>query len=124
MPTTTFAIAWPRSRNGQVHVDDVRLIITDAPDDLTRAEVLAFGGSDDSFDHVIPEDEWSAGVQLSAKNAPRVQWRGRAGRPRIGSPINIRLDDDLLARLDAEAERAGESRAATARRLLSAALGD
>ncbi len=43
------------------------------------------------------------------------------GRPAIGPQINIRLGDELTARVDA-AKRDGESRAATIRRLLEQAL--
>jgi len=120
---TAYAIVWPRSHNGQVSVDDVRLVIENAPDDLTADAVLDFAGTDHHFDHVIPESEWDAQVQLRAESAPRVQWRGRAGRPKIGDPINVRLEPELLERLDAEAKRAGEKRAETIRRLLASALG-
>lgn len=41
-----------------------------------------------------------------------------AGRPEVGTPINIRLGDDLLAAIDAKADRLGMSRAATIRMLL------
>lgn len=44
------------------------------------------------------------------------------GRPEIGKPINVRLGDDLQARVDAAA-LPGEKRAATIRRLLESALG-
>jgi hypothetical protein len=43
------------------------------------------------------------------------------GRPAIGSPINIRLGDELQARVDAAA-LPGEKRAATIRRLLEKVL--
>jgi hypothetical protein len=36
----------------------------------------------------------------------------------------VRLDDGLLARVDAEAARSGESRASTIRRLLDRSVGD
>lgn len=44
------------------------------------------------------------------------------GRPRVGSPINVALGDDLLARVDAAAEQRGATRADTIRTLLSQAL--
>ena len=43
------------------------------------------------------------------------------GRPEIGKPLNVRLGDDLQARVDAAA-LPGEKRAATIRRLLEKAL--
>jgi predicted DNA binding CopG/RHH family protein len=45
-----------------------------------------------------------------------------AGRPEIGQPINIRLGDDLLAAIDAKADRLGVSRAETIRMLLGDAM--
>lgn len=47
-----------------------------------------------------------------------------AGRPEIGTPINIRLGQDLLARVDARAERAAVSRASMIRSLIAAALAE
>ena len=44
------------------------------------------------------------------------------GRPRVGPTIQIRLPDELLARVDRLAAAAGASRAATIRRLIVAAL--
>lgn len=45
-----------------------------------------------------------------------------AGRPEIGTPINIRLGDELLAQVDERAALEGVSRAELLRRLVSAAL--
>jgi antitoxin component of RelBE/YafQ-DinJ toxin-antitoxin module len=45
-----------------------------------------------------------------------------AGRPEIGQPINVRLGDELLAEIDAEAKRCGMSRAQILRMLLAEAL--
>ena len=45
-----------------------------------------------------------------------------AGRPEIGQPINIRLGDDLLSRVDALASDKQISRAESIRRLIAAAL--
>jgi metal-responsive CopG/Arc/MetJ family transcriptional regulator len=42
-----------------------------------------------------------------------------AGRPEIGQPINIRLGDDLLAAVDAKAERLRVSRAELIRKILA-----
>jgi hypothetical protein len=42
-----------------------------------------------------------------------------AGRPEIGQPINIRLGNDILAAVDAEADRLGISRAGTIRRIVN-----
>lgn len=44
------------------------------------------------------------------------------GRPEIGMPINIRLGDELLARVDKYAALHGRSRAETIRELVAAAL--
>lgn len=44
------------------------------------------------------------------------------GRPGVGQPINIRLGDDLLARVDAIAAERGASRAATIRALVAEAV--
>lgn len=44
------------------------------------------------------------------------------GRPEIGQPINIRLTDDLLSRVDAFAAAREVSRAEAIRRLLDRAL--
>lgn len=45
-----------------------------------------------------------------------------AGRPEVGTPINIRLGDDLLARVDALAAYAKLSRAEVIRRLVTVGL--
>jgi metal-responsive CopG/Arc/MetJ family transcriptional regulator len=42
-----------------------------------------------------------------------------AGRPEIGQPVHIRLGDELLAAVDAKAERLGYSRAETIRTILA-----
>ena len=47
-----------------------------------------------------------------------------AGRPEIGTPINIRLGDELLAAIDAKADRLGVSRAELIRMLLGDQLAD
>jgi predicted DNA binding CopG/RHH family protein len=47
-----------------------------------------------------------------------------AGRPEIGTPINIRLGDELLAAIDAKADRLGMSRAALIRQLLEDRMQD
>lgn len=44
------------------------------------------------------------------------------GRPPIGDRVTVRLQPDLLARIDAEAERRDVSRAELIRDLLSASL--
>ena len=46
----------------------------------------------------------------------------RPGRPEVGQPINIRLGDDLLAKVDAVAAESGQTRAQTIRRLVASAL--
>lgn len=45
-----------------------------------------------------------------------------AGRPSIGTPVHVRLDDDLLATLDAWRDRQGMNRAEAVRHLLGQAL--
>jgi metal-responsive CopG/Arc/MetJ family transcriptional regulator len=45
-----------------------------------------------------------------------------AGRPEIGQPINVRLGDELLAAIDARADRMGYSRAEVIRMLLADAV--
>ncbi len=44
------------------------------------------------------------------------------GRPEVGKPINVRLGDELLARIDAEAKTRGKSRADTIRDLVAQAI--
>lgn len=44
-----------------------------------------------------------------------------AGRPEIGTPINVRVGDDLLADIDARAYSLGVSRASLIRSMLKAA---
>jgi hypothetical protein len=120
---TTFAISWPeQGPNGRSIRFRARLVITDVPDDVSNDEVLAWVDDDSDFDHAHPEDQWDANEQLTAPDAPHVQWRGRPGRPAVGPIVNVRLDPDLLAQVDADADAAGESRAAAIRRLLAVAL--
>jgi hypothetical protein len=45
-----------------------------------------------------------------------------AGRPAVGTPVHVRLDDDLLATLDAWRDRQGMKRAEAVRYLLGQAL--
>lgn len=44
------------------------------------------------------------------------------GRPEVGKPINVRLGDELLGRVDAWAEKLGKSRADILRELVEAGL--
>jgi hypothetical protein len=119
---TTYAITVPfQGQNGQV-MRRTRLVITDAPEDITDAEVLDWIDDYQVWDHAYREDEWTANMQRTADDAPRVKWRGRPGRPAIGAPINVRLDAELLERLDDEAAEHDETRAAAIRRLLTQAL--
>lgn len=46
------------------------------------------------------------------------------GRPHVGPRVSVRLTAELLAQLDEEATRRGESRAETIRRLVGGALDD
>jgi hypothetical protein len=74
-----YAIVWPRSVNGQVKLDDLRLVVTDVPEHASPADVVRWVGENDAFDHAIPESEWSPSVQLAAEVAPVVEWRGASG---------------------------------------------
>lgn len=47
-----------------------------------------------------------------------------AGRPQVGTPINVRLGDDLLAAVDAYAKRSDISRAEVIRRAVHQWLWD
>jgi predicted DNA binding CopG/RHH family protein len=47
-----------------------------------------------------------------------------AGRPEIGKPITVRLPDDLVATIDAKADRLGMPRAELIRMLLADRLSD
>lgn len=47
---------------------------------------------------------------------------GGPGRPEVGRPINIRLGDELLAKVDAKAQSAGIARAELIRRIVAAAM--
>lgn len=45
-----------------------------------------------------------------------------AGRPHVGTPINVRLGDELLAQVDAYAKAEGIKRAEAVRQLIRRAL--
>jgi hypothetical protein len=57
-----------------------------------------------------------------AKHFGEIEEERGPGRPEVGKPINVRLGDDLLLRVDAEADRRGKSRADTLRELVTSAL--
>jgi hypothetical protein len=59
--------------------------------------------------------------QLAEGYAVRVA--RRTGRPEVGPPVMIRFPIELLARVDAWAEKTGTSRAAAVRDLVSTGLG-
>lgn len=46
------------------------------------------------------------------------------GRPEVGTPINVRLGDELLADIDDRAAKFGVSRAEMIRRMLRAAVAE
>lgn len=46
-----------------------------------------------------------------------------AGRPEVGRPVNIRLGDELLDRVDSYAEAEGLKRAEAVRQLVQRGLG-
>lgn len=75
-------------------------------DGETARKWLTINGSDDVITRHFGEVEEERGP----------------GRPEVGEAINVRLGDDLLARVDAEATRRGKTRAATLRDLVDAAL--
>lgn len=45
-----------------------------------------------------------------------------AGRPHVGTPVNVRLGDELLAQVDNYAQTEGISRAEAVRRLVQRGL--
>jgi hypothetical protein len=119
---TTYAITVPfQGQNGRV-MRRTRLVITDAPDDITDAEVLEWIDDYQGWDLAYREEEWTPNMQRTAEDAPRIKWRGRPGRPEIGQQIGVRLPGELLELLDSDAHAKGESRAAAIRRLLAEAL--
>lgn len=61
-------------------------------------------------------------VETSAKETPMPTTNPRGGRPEIGPMINVRLPEDLIARVDARARSRSESRASCMRNLLRIAL--
>lgn len=75
-------------------------------DDATAKEWLIVNGSGDVITQHFGE--------VAEESGP--------GRPEVGTPINIRLGDELLPRVDAEAALRGQTRAATIRGLVAAAL--
>ncbi len=95
----------------------VRLVIEGVPDHITPRDVLEWLDDRESGDYAT-----LIGAMPAGKDVPRVRWRGRSGRPEVGAPIYIRLTEELLALVDADAKEHGESRAAAIRRLLSEAL--
>lgn len=120
----TWAIAYPESHNGLTRLR-ASFFIVDVPDDADKLEVEAWASDEmDDWDRAVPEDEWGAALARDADDdgIQKVRWRGRPGRPEIGPVITVRLEPDLLEQVDAEAERARETRAATIRRLLRDAL--
>lgn len=50
--------------------------------------------------------------------------RPSPGRPEVGRPINIRLGDELLDKVDRQARAAGITRAELIRRVVAAAMSD
>mgnify|MGYP001214866266 CR=1 FL=1 len=120
----TWAIAYPEDHNGLIRLR-ANFFITDVPDDADKFEVEVWACDEmNDCDRAVPEDAWGAALARDADDdsIPKVRWRGRPGRPEIGPAITVRLEEDLLAAVDAEAERARETRAAAIRRLLRSAL--
>jgi hypothetical protein len=76
----------------------------------------------------IPDEaarEWlivNESDELLAKHFGEVEPERGPGRPEVGKPINIRLGDDLLGQVDAQAARQGDTRADVLRELVAEAL--
>src|SRR5690606_2328709 len=85
-----------------------------------------WAGSEDTYEYISDDRarEWLLKCEHDdavEKYFGELEEESGPGRPPIGSPINVRLGDDLQARVDAAA-LPGEKRAATIRRLLEKAL--
>lgn len=100
------------------------LVVEDVPDDTEAIQVL--GWLDDyqpKLDSAFPELELHSAMQAALVGVPRIRWRGRPGRPKVGPPVEIRLPDELLERLDGLAAKRGMTRAALIRELVEVGLG-
>jgi hypothetical protein len=85
-----------------------------------------WAGSEDTYEYISDDRarEWLLKCghdDAVEKYFGELEEESGPGRPPIGSPINVRLGDELQARVDAAA-LPGEKRAATIRRLLEKAL--
>lgn len=82
----------------------------------------------DAYEFVTDEDARDWLIRSECNDAAIEQYFGPVedergpGRPEVGKPIHIRLGDDLLAQVDAEAAWRGRSRADTIRELVFQAL--
>lgn len=84
-------------------------------------------GTEEVYTFIAPErarewllmNEWDDAV---ARHFGEVEEERGPGRPEVGAPINVRLDADLLGRVDTYAANEGIARAAAIRQLLAGAL--
>lgn len=81
----------------------------------------------DTYSFITPAEarEWL--IRSEGNDEAVAQWFGEIeeergpGRPEVGKPINVRLGDELLAWVDAEAGRIGKTRSDTLRDLVAQA---
>lgn len=77
---------------------------------------------DEPVDSEIDAAALVVGAAHSADPLPEhVVPRNVGGRPLVGKPINVRLGDDLLAKVDADAKASGRSRADMLREIVARA---
>lgn len=91
----------------------------DATRDHNGPDTYRFISDDEAREWLIRSERNDAAVK---EHFGEIEEERGPGRPKVGEPINVRLGDDLLARVDAEAERRGKTRAETVRELVAAAL--
>ena len=99
------------------------LVVEDVPDDIRPIEVLGWlDNYDRNLDSAFPEDELHRAMRAALENVPRIKWRGRPGRPKVGPPVEIRVPDGLLERLDDLAAKRNTTRAALIREMIERGL--
>lgn len=100
------------------------LVVEDVPDDIRPIEVLGWlDNYEPKLDSAFPEHELHRAMQAAVAGVPRIKWRGRPGRPKVGPAVEIRLPDGLLERLDELAAKRNISRAALIREMIERGLG-
>jgi hypothetical protein len=85
-------------------------------------------GSEQTYEFVTDEQArtWllkNESDDLAEKYFGEVEEERGPGRPEVGKPINVRLGDELQAKVDALAAERGQKRAETIRDLVAQALG-